>query len=63
MSEKVIICCDRCNEDQNSHSYQGRGIVETASEQDAIDYFEWSRLPNGEIICIDCQDEDETCLD
>ena len=62
MSEKIIVCCDRCNEEQSSHPINGRGVVEACSEQDAIDFFEWKRLSDGKIICINCQDDDEKDL-
>lgn len=55
MSERIITSCDICNPEQ---SYSNLGTVE-ATEEDAIDYFDWVRLPDGKIKCLFCQDEEE----
>lgn len=58
MSEKIITCCDICNQEKAIAAYKhGRGYIE-ATEKDAIELFDWVMTPKG-IMCLDCQDEEK----
>jgi hypothetical protein len=57
MSELIISCCDFCNTEQSISHPRGRGYV-VVPEEDAVQYFDWIRDENGNIKCLDCQNEE-----
>ena len=55
MSELVITYCDFCNKSQSNNS-DGRGYSYHC-EETTIHEFDWKRMPDGKVMCVECQDE------
>ena len=56
---EILICfCDFCNPHQSTHGRDGRGYLMCPEEVAASD-FDWKRMPDGKIMCTECQDETE----
>mgnify|MGYP001608388046 FL=1 len=53
MSELIITCCDICNTNQST---SGAGYI-ICPEDVAIEHFDWVKLSDGKITCIDCQED------
>jgi hypothetical protein len=54
--ELKVTCCDFCNPNGDLHPRDGRGLAVYA-EVVAVSEMDWKRMPDGKVMCIECQEE------
>jgi hypothetical protein len=56
MAEVTFTFCDFCNPNRLLTD-NGRGYLEAADTSDALLDFDWIRIGDDKICCVECQDE------